>query len=90
LAGVALAQKAVKPDRISGFVNAADKGKTTIEMRMRTNAVVRQIMYDANANSHRGESRARRTISRKIFRIVALGKFEEDYHHEKPGRSGRS
>jgi hypothetical protein len=58
LAGVALAQKAVKPDRISGFVNAADKGKTTIEMRMRTNAVVRQIMYDANAKfTPRGKPR---------------------------------
>jgi hypothetical protein len=77
LAGVALAQKAVKQDRLSGIVKSVDKGKMTIEMRGRTNAnIVRQIMYDANTRFTMQGKPGTADDLKESLRIVAVGKFE--------------
>lgn len=77
LAGVALAQKAARPDRLSGFVKGVDKAKMTIEMRGRTNAnIVRQIMYDANTQFTLQGKPATADDLKEDLRIVAIGKFE--------------
>ena len=77
LAGVALAQKAAKPGRLAGIVKSVDKGKMTIEMRMRTSATaVRQIMYDANTKFTMQGKPGTADDLKEDLRIVAIGKFE--------------
>jgi hypothetical protein len=77
LAGVALAQKAAKPDRLSGVVSSVDKGKMTIGMRGRTSAnVVRQIMYDASTKFTMQGKPGTAEDLKEGLRIVAIGKFE--------------
>ena len=77
LAGIALAQKAAKPDRLSGYVRSVDKGKMTIEMRMRTSAsAIRQIMYDSSTKFTMQGKPGTADDVKEGLRIVALGKFE--------------
>jgi hypothetical protein len=77
LAGVALAQKKAKPDRLSGIVKSVDKSKMTIEMRMRTSAsAVRQIMYDASTKFTMQGKPGTADDLKEGLRIVALGTFE--------------
>ena len=77
LAGVALAKKAAKPDRLSGMVRSIDKGKMTIEMRMRTSASsIRQVMYDSGTKFTMQGKPATADDVKEGLRIVALGKFE--------------
>ena len=77
LAGVGLAQKAAKQDRLSGIIRSVDKSKMTIEMRGRTDAnIVRNIMYDANTKFKLQGKPATADDLKDGRRIVALGKFE--------------
>ena len=77
LAGVALAQKAKAPDRLSGVVNNVDKGTMTIEMRDRKNAnVIRKIMFDSNTRFTMQGKPGTADDIKKDLRIVAVGKFE--------------
>lgn len=76
-AGVALAQKAAKSDRLSGVVKSVDKGKMTIEMRGRKSAnVVRIIMYDANTKFTMDGKPGTADNIKEDLGIVAVGKFE--------------
>jgi hypothetical protein len=77
LAGVALAQKAAKPARLSGIVQSVDKGKMTIEMRMKTSATaIRQIMFDANTKFTMQGKPGTADDLKEGLKIVAIGKFE--------------
>ncbi len=77
LAGVALAQKAPKLDRLSGVIKSVDKGKMTIEIRGRTNAnAIRLVMYDVGTNFTMQGKPGTADDLKEGLRIVALGKFE--------------
>ena len=77
LAGVGLAQKAAKQDRLSGIIRSVDKSKMTIEMRGRTDAnIVSNIMYDANTHFTLQGKPATADDLKDGRRIIALGKFE--------------
>ena len=77
IAGVAFAQKAAKPDRLSGIVKTVDKSKMSIEMRGRKSAnQIRQIMYDAESKFTLNGKPASVDDAKEGYEIVALGKFQ--------------
>src|SRR6266704_1723785 len=77
LAGVALAQKAAKPGRLSGIVKSVDKSKMTIEMRGRNSSnAVRRIMYDASTRFTMQGKPGTADDLKEDLRIVANGTFE--------------
>lgn len=78
LAGVAVAQEAKQPDRLSGVVRSHDKEKKVIEMYMRKQQnVVRKIMYDDKTQFTMDGKAATAEAIKEQLRIVAIGKFDD-------------